>query len=190
MALMFQGHQVFKGHGRAVLADEFHDILFVAFHGLIPLFFTMCVQIALQDNGRRRPVHQVAPLRAALPALYQRALRGDRGHPLVPEEHGQPGLRQLLRKGAGFLRLRAFAAVHVQRKAAEYRARLIRLRVCRHGLGVRPPSDAHNQADRLRRQAQLVADGHAYALFADIQRQNTLHLYTTFKQNCGQTAAQ
>ena len=75
---------------------------------------------ALQDIARRHVVDDLGATLARGVGLEQRAFGGDGGQALVPEGDGQRGQpREVAREGAGRLRARPLAAVHVARQAED-----------------------------------------------------------------------
>src|ERR1035441_2982882 len=78
------------------------------------------IQIALQQNSRRRLVHLLFAFGAARPALNQDPIRLSRGQPVVPRfDRNGNGVFQRGNEGLLFERRRAVGAVHVARQADE-----------------------------------------------------------------------
>ena len=113
------------------------------------------------SSRRRRRAHV---------GLEQDALGRDRGEPLVPELEWQAEMRgDLVGEGADPRCLGPLGPVHVERQSDHDPLGGVRGEHLREGLQVALPADALDDADPLRRDAELVADRDPDARVAHVE---------------------
>src|ERR1700739_1849547 len=130
------------------------------------------IEIALEQNNRRQPVHRFGALFNADAALSKHALRRYRGETLIPKLHrNAAGGPEALSKVASIFSLPTFPAAHMQWIPHQYKRDVFlrgKLRNPRHVLAYIGPLQ---RFEALSGCTQLVAQRQPNPLLAEIQRQ-------------------